>query len=124
MLKSFLQEAKWSYNKDMPTFRDYLDNAWVSVSGVVILVHTYFLLNQTVTKQALGGLEKYHDLLRWPSMIFRLSNDLSTFAVLILFFFSHPHVVLFCAKLDFKIYIIVSKITLIYFVVCLKNRQS
>ena len=124
MLKAFLQEAKWSYNKDMPTFRDYLDNAWVSVSGVVILVHTYFLLNQTVTKQALWGLEKYHDLLRWPSMIFRLSNDLSTSAVLILFFFYRPHVVLFCAKLDFKIYIIVSKITLIYFVVCLKNRQS
>ena len=40
------------------------------------------------------------------------------------FFFYRPHVVLFCAKLDFKIYIIVSKITLIYFVVCLKNRQS
>ena len=112
MLKAFLQEAKWSYNKDVPAFRDYLDNAWVSVSGVVILVHTYFLLKQTVTKQPLGGLEKYHDLLRWPSMIFRLSNDLSTFAVLILFFFSHPHVVLFCAKLDFKIYIIVGKITL------------
>ena len=90
MLKAFLQEAKWSYNKDMPTFRDYLDNAWVSVSGVVILVHTYFLLNQTVTKQALGDLEKYHDLLRWPSMIFRLSNDLSTSAVLILFFFTTP----------------------------------
>ncbi|KAL4620239.1 hypothetical protein ACB092_06G139100 [Castanea dentata] len=80
MLKAFLQEAKWSHNKDMPTFKDYLDNAWVSVSGVVILVHAYFLLNQTVTKQALGGLEKYHDLLRWPSMIFRLYNDLSTSA--------------------------------------------
>ena len=90
MLKAFLQEAKWSYNKDMPTFRDYLDNAWVSVSGVVMLVHTYFLLNQTVTKQALGGLEKYPDLLRWPSMIFRLFNDLTTSAVLILFFLPPP----------------------------------
>ena len=95
MLKSFLQEAKWSYNKDMPTFRDYLDNAWVSVSGVVILVHTYFLLNQTVTKQALGGLEKYHDLLRWPSMIFRLSNDLSTSVVLIFFFFLNTPMLFF-----------------------------
>nr|POE94079.1 putative terpene synthase 12 [Quercus suber] len=31
MLKAFLQEAKWSYNKDMPTFRDYLDNAWAEL---------------------------------------------------------------------------------------------
>lgn len=112
MLKAFLQEAKWSSNKDMPTFKDYLDNAWVSVSGVVILVHAYFLLNRTDTKQALGGLEKYHDLLRWPSTIFRLFNDLSTSAVLILIFFYHPHVVLFCANLDFEVYIIVGKITL------------
>ena len=88
MLKAFLQEAKWSYNKEVPTFKDYLDNAWLSVSGVVILVHTYFLLNKTVTKQALGGLEKHHDHLRWPSIIFRLCNDLSTYAVLT---FLPPH---------------------------------
>ena len=42
MLKAFLQEAKWSRDKDLPTFTDYLRNAWVSVSGVVILVHAYF----------------------------------------------------------------------------------
>ncbi|XP_059452036.1 probable terpene synthase 12 [Corylus avellana] len=80
LCKTFLQEAKWSYNKDMPTFKDYLDNAWLSVSGAIALVHSYFFLNQEFTKQGLEGLEKYHDLLRWPSIIFRLCNDLSTSA--------------------------------------------
>ncbi|GLT65718.1 hypothetical protein SLA2020_381320 [Shorea laevis] len=80
LFKAFLQEAKWCYNKDMPTFKDYLDNAWLSVSGAVFLVHAYFFLNQKFTNQALEGLQKYHDLLRWPSIIFRLCNDLNTSA--------------------------------------------
>ncbi|XP_062153149.1 tricyclene synthase TPS4, chloroplastic-like [Alnus glutinosa] len=78
LCKTFLQEAKWCSKKDMPTFEDYLNNAWLSVSGAIALVHSYFFLNQKFSKQALEGLEKYHDLLRWPSIIFRLCNDLST----------------------------------------------
>ncbi|KAE8075783.1 hypothetical protein FH972_014471 [Carpinus fangiana] len=80
MCKAFLQEAKWCYNKDMPTFKDYIDNAWLSVSGAVFLVHAYFVLNPKFIEQALEGLEKYCNLLRWPSIIFRLCNDLSTSA--------------------------------------------
>ncbi|XP_062153086.1 tricyclene synthase TPS4, chloroplastic-like [Alnus glutinosa] len=80
LCKAFLQEAKWCHNKDMPIFKDYIDNGWVSVSGVVFLVHAYFFLNQKFTKEALEGLEKHHDLLCWPSIIFRLCNDLSTSA--------------------------------------------
>ncbi|KAJ0052968.1 hypothetical protein Pint_02108 [Pistacia integerrima] len=78
MCKSFLEEAKWSYNKQTPTFEEYLDNAWRSASGALLLVHSYFLLNQGITSEALDSLEKYHNLLRWPSVIFRLCNDLST----------------------------------------------
>nr|QWQ79574.1 TPS16 [Juglans sigillata] len=81
LFKAFLQEAKWSSDKEMPTFKEYyLNNGWRSASGAIFLVHSYFILNQTFTKEALEGLENYHDLLRWPSIIFRLSNDLSTAA--------------------------------------------
>ncbi|KAL2328320.1 hypothetical protein Fmac_021747 [Flemingia macrophylla] len=52
MLKAFLQEAKWCREKHVPKFREYLNNAWVSVSGVVILTHAYFLLNHSITKEA------------------------------------------------------------------------
>ncbi|XP_031379391.1 probable terpene synthase 12 [Punica granatum] len=78
LCKTFLQEAKWSHNKITPTFDEYLNNGWVSVSGVLILVHAYFLCGPSITKEALCSLEKFHDLVRWPSTIFRLCNDLAT----------------------------------------------
>ncbi|GAY67644.1 hypothetical protein CUMW_258220 [Citrus unshiu] len=78
LCKSFLQESKWSYNKYTPTFEEYLENAWRSSSGGLSLVHSYFLLGRSINKKALESLEKYHNLIRWPSTIFRLSNDLAT----------------------------------------------
>ncbi|CAK8576235.1 unnamed protein product [Lathyrus sativus] len=78
LLKAFLQEAKWCNNKHIPKFDDYLNNAWVSVSGVVLLTHSYFLLNHSITKEGLEYLENCHLLLQRPSIIFRLCNDLAT----------------------------------------------
>ncbi|KAK6919436.1 Terpene synthase, N-terminal domain [Dillenia turbinata] len=78
LCKAFLQEAKWLYDKETPTFEEYFENGWLSVSGCVILVHTYFLASPNITRDALDCLEKYHDILRWPSIIFRLCNDLAT----------------------------------------------
>jgi isoprene synthase len=83
MLKAFLQEAKWSQKKELPKFEEYLKNGWVSVSGVVILTHAYFLMNHTITKEALESLDNnYHVLLQRPSIIFRLCNDLGTSTVI------------------------------------------
>lgn len=84
LCKAFLQEARWSHNKITPPFDEYLENGWVSVSGAVILIHAYFLCGSDITKQGLDSLEKYHDLLRWPSTVFRLCNDLATSSVSIL----------------------------------------
>ncbi|KAL5056440.1 hypothetical protein RYX36_037122, partial [Vicia faba] len=78
MLKAFLQEARWCDEKHMPKFDDYLNNAWVSVSGVVLLTHAYFLLNHTTTKEGPENLENFRLLLERPSIIFRLCNDLAT----------------------------------------------
>ncbi|KAG5551789.1 hypothetical protein RHGRI_010018 [Rhododendron griersonianum] len=77
--KTFLKEAKWCSNRETPTFKAYLDNALVSVSGVLISIHVYFLLTETITKEALECLEKkLHPLVECPSLIFRFSNDLAT----------------------------------------------
>nr|GMC72873.1 isoprene synthase, chloroplastic-like [Ipomoea batatas] len=78
LLKAFLQEAQWMYNKYTPTFDEYLNNARFSVSGCVMLVHSYFTTTQNITKEAIDSLEKYHDLLIFPSIVFRLANDLSS----------------------------------------------
>ncbi|XWS63338.1 hypothetical protein CRYUN_Cryun06bG0086700 [Craigia yunnanensis] len=78
LLKAFLQEAKWCYSKQTPKFVEYLENAWMSISGPLLLVHAYFLLGYNIKKEELECLEKYHNLLRWPSVIFRLCNDLAS----------------------------------------------
>ncbi|PWA79156.1 (E)-beta-ocimene synthase protein [Artemisia annua] len=78
LLEAFYVEAKWTHNKYIPKLEDYLNNAWRSVSGVVILSHGYFLINKEMKKDAIESLEKYHELLKWSSTIFRLCNDLGT----------------------------------------------
>ncbi|KAG5551788.1 hypothetical protein RHGRI_010017 [Rhododendron griersonianum] len=79
LCKTFLKEANWCTKRETPTFKAYLDNALVSVSGVLISVHVYFLLTETITKEALECLEKkYHPLVECSSLIFRFSNDLAT----------------------------------------------
>lgn len=82
MCKAFLQEAKWSYNKQTPTFEDYFENGWRSVSGLLFLVHCYFLVSPTITKEARESLDKQNQLMTWPSVIFRLLNDLATSTVI------------------------------------------
>ncbi|KAK5837010.1 hypothetical protein PVK06_012816 [Gossypium arboreum] len=62
LCKAFLKEAEWARSKHVPTFQDYLETAWSS----------------NITSEALDSLERYHDILRWPSTIFRLCNDLVT----------------------------------------------
>ncbi|XP_031132139.1 isoprene synthase, chloroplastic-like isoform X2 [Ipomoea triloba] len=79
MCEAFLVEATWSNKKVTPPLKVYLENAWVSASGSVILSHAYFLITQNITNEALDALQNNNDLLRWSSMIFRLCNDLATF---------------------------------------------
>uniref|UniRef100_A0A803LNA9 Uncharacterized protein n=2 Tax=Chenopodium quinoa TaxID=63459 RepID=A0A803LNA9_CHEQI len=78
MTKAFLVEAKWLQNSQTPTFEEYLNNGWVSVSGVVALTHIFFFVSPQITPEALHCLRNNHDILRLPSMVFRLSNDLAT----------------------------------------------
>ncbi|KAI3717706.1 hypothetical protein L1987_69483 [Smallanthus sonchifolius] len=81
LLEAFLVEAKWIRDKYIPTLQDYVDNAWLSESGVLILTHGYFLVNQEMKKEVVESLERYHDLMKWSSMLFRLYNDLATATV-------------------------------------------
>ncbi|KAL2524607.1 terpene synthase 02 [Abeliophyllum distichum] len=78
LCKLFLKEAKWSYNKQIPKFEEYLSNGWISSSGPLLLVHAYFLMSQNITNEAIQSFKTYPSLLRSPSTIFRLSNDLSS----------------------------------------------
>ncbi|KAI7735148.1 hypothetical protein M8C21_030173, partial [Ambrosia artemisiifolia] len=79
LTEAFFVEAKWNHSDYMPTLEDYLDNAWQSVSGVLILTHGYLLMNPDANKDVTeSSMEKFGDLFKWSSMIFRLYNDLAT----------------------------------------------
>ncbi|KDP22619.1 hypothetical protein JCGZ_02849 [Jatropha curcas] len=38
LCKAFLQEAKWAHNKSTPSFEEYIENGWRSVSGIDELI--------------------------------------------------------------------------------------
>lgn len=78
LCKAYLLEAKWYTSGYTPTFQEYMDNAWISISAPVILVHAYFLSRNLPTKEALKQSEEYPNIIRWSSMVLRLADDLGT----------------------------------------------
>ncbi|KAG4972229.1 hypothetical protein JHK82_037897 [Glycine max] len=77
--KALYVEAKW-YNKGyIPSLEEYLSNAWISSSGPVILLLSYFAtMNQAMDID--DFLHTYEDLVYNVSLIIRLCNDLGTTA--------------------------------------------
>ncbi|PIA58429.1 hypothetical protein AQUCO_00500392v1 [Aquilegia coerulea] len=78
LTKSIFIISKWCNTGYTPSLQHYLNNAWLSSSGSVFLVHAFFATNQKITSEVLESLDKNHDLLYCSSMMFRLSNDLAT----------------------------------------------
>ncbi|CAA2994324.1 isoprene synthase, chloroplastic-like [Olea europaea subsp. europaea] len=76
--KLFLKEEQWSYNKHIPNFDEYPSMGWLSSSGSLLLIHAYFLMDKNITNEAIECFNDYPALLRYPSTIFRLCNDLSS----------------------------------------------
>ncbi|TKY66723.1 (E,E)-alpha-farnesene synthase [Spatholobus suberectus] len=76
--KALYVEAKW-YNKGyIPSLQEYLSNAWISSSGPVILLHSYFATMHQVTDAIDDFLHTYEDLIYNVSLVIRLCNDLGT----------------------------------------------
>nr|QWQ79600.1 TPS42 [Juglans sigillata] len=72
-------EEKWYYNGYTPSFQEYIENAWVSISAPAILVHAYFAVTNRITKESCDFLDQeYPNIIRWSSMILRLMDDLGT----------------------------------------------
>ncbi|ERN14976.1 hypothetical protein AMTR_s00032p00219920 [Amborella trichopoda] len=80
LCKAFLVEAKWFKMSYTPTLDEYLSNGWISSSRPLILVHAYFLVAQNITEEAINCISNDLNLIRWPSLMFRLCNDVATSA--------------------------------------------
>nr|WBW04374.1 terpene synthase [Ficus variegata var. variegata] len=81
--KSLFVEAKWYHTGYMPTFKEYLSNAWISSSGPLLLLHSFFSTPHEVGEEIRSPdfLEKNQDLVFNISLIIRLCNDIGTSAV-------------------------------------------
>jgi (-)-alpha-terpineol synthase len=81
LCKAYLVEARWYHNGCAPTLDEYLENAWVSISGNIILSYA-FCINDYVTAKDLELFSAgYPDIVRYSSMNLRLYNDLVTSSV-------------------------------------------
>ncbi|GFS37475.1 terpene synthase-like sequence-1,8-cineole [Actinidia rufa] len=78
LCKSYLVEAKWYYTGYAPSFKEYMNNAWISISASVVLAHAYVLCTNPIVKEGLECVEKHPNLIRWTATILRLADDLGT----------------------------------------------
>ena len=80
-------EAKWYHSGYKPSLSEYLDNAWLSITGPVILTHLYFLSQPSFTDEALQSIMNYPKIVRLVGMIMRITDDMATSDVRTISFF-------------------------------------
>ncbi|XP_031247510.1 alpha-farnesene synthase-like, partial [Pistacia vera] len=79
--KSLFVEAKWYHDGHTPSLQEYLSNAWISSSGTVLSVHSFFSIMNEATVEMIEFLRKNQELVYNSSLVIRLCNDLGTSAV-------------------------------------------
>ncbi|KAG8385682.1 hypothetical protein BUALT_Bualt03G0070500 [Buddleja alternifolia] len=76
--RAYYVEARWYHSGYTPSLNQYLNLSWVSISGPALLLHAYFSITNPINNKELQSLEQYGGIIRWPSMILRLTDDLGT----------------------------------------------
>ncbi|KAL8264956.1 hypothetical protein R6Q59_023086 [Mikania micrantha] len=77
-IKTYMMEARWYHSGYKPTLEEYLDNAYVSIGGPLILLHVMCLSSFTSTQQMLECMQNAENIIHYSSLISRLANDLGT----------------------------------------------
>ncbi|XP_062162276.1 (3S,6E)-nerolidol synthase 1 isoform X2 [Alnus glutinosa] len=78
LCNAFLVEAKWFASGHSPKSEEYLENAVVSSGVHVVLVHTFFLLGQHITKETEDLVDNIPGIISSPATILRLWDDLGS----------------------------------------------
>nr|QCI62369.1 terpene synthase [Chrysanthemum indicum var. aromaticum] len=78
LCKAYLVEAQWYHRGHIPTLNEYLNNACVSISGPVALMHVHFLTSVSSIEEIQRCIERTENIVRYVSLIFRLTDDLGT----------------------------------------------
>ncbi|GKC06750.1 camphene synthase, partial [Tanacetum coccineum] len=78
LCKAYLVEARRYHTKYMPTFKEYLDIAEVSVAVPILLIYASFVMNVCSTEEVIQSLDKIKNLIHYSSLLMRLADDLGT----------------------------------------------
>lgn len=78
LCKSYLVEARWYHNGYAPTLEEFLDNAWISIGGNLLLSYAYCINNYVTAEDLEKFSSGYPDIVRYSLMHLRLYNDLAT----------------------------------------------
>ncbi|KAI3687948.1 hypothetical protein L1987_81653 [Smallanthus sonchifolius] len=78
LCKSYLAEARWYNSGYTPTLEEYLENASVSISSPLVLMHIKFSTSISSTEEILQWFEESKYIVRHAALIFRLADDLGT----------------------------------------------
>nr|GFA08001.1 (-)-beta-pinene synthase, chloroplastic-like [Tanacetum cinerariifolium] len=68
----------WFNDGYTPPFKEFIENAYVSIGIVPIIRHVYLLTLPSVTKETLKRIERAGNLIRYACIIVRLTNDMGT----------------------------------------------
>nr|AWW87312.1 pinene synthase [Wurfbainia villosa] len=77
LCKMYMREARWYHAGYTPTLDEYLDGAWISISGALILSTAYCMGND-LTKDDLDKFSTYPAVMHPSCMLLRLHDDFGT----------------------------------------------
>ncbi|CAL9152028.1 unnamed protein product [Musa hybrid cultivar] len=77
LCKAYMVEARWYHQGYTPNLEEYLENALVSISGILDLTLAY-CTSDDVTREALEDFHSCPEIARRSFMILRLCDDLGT----------------------------------------------
>ncbi|KAG6392289.1 hypothetical protein SASPL_146503 [Salvia splendens] len=77
LCKAYYLEARWFHSGYVPTAEEDLNTAWISIAGPLVIFYGYFTTNP-INQMELKRLEQYPGIIRWPSTVLRLADELGT----------------------------------------------
>ncbi|EYU27851.1 hypothetical protein ABFS82_13G118600 [Erythranthe guttata] len=78
LCRAYYKEAQWFHSGYRPSTNEYINLAWVSITGPLLLFHGYFCITNPINTKDLHFLEQYPGIIRWPATVLRLADDLGT----------------------------------------------
>ncbi|KAL5720569.1 hypothetical protein ACHQM5_013231 [Ranunculus cassubicifolius] len=78
LFQTYMVELIWFKTGYMPSFKEYLDHAAISVTGPILYLLAYVLISPKISIETLDYIVSYPDVIRLSTTVFRLLDDLAT----------------------------------------------